>query len=84
MNLQWMKTKIPQALMTPEIDVECWTFLHPLDAAHATLMGFFPKQTLQKLKPLCIRMLLTIVNELCCTSGQLAWMLVPVLIFIGV
>lgn len=41
MNLQWMKTKIPQALMTPEIDVERWTFLHPLDAAHATLMGFF-------------------------------------------
>lgn len=51
MNLQWMKTKIPQALMTPEIDVECWTFLHPLDAAHVTLLGFFPKQMFAEAEP---------------------------------
>lgn len=34
MNMQWMKMKIPQTLMNMKIDVECWTFLHLLDAAH--------------------------------------------------
>lgn len=42
MNLQWMKMKIPQALMTPEIHVQCWTFLHPLDAAMSHFWDFFP------------------------------------------
>lgn len=39
MNTQWMKTKIPQTLTNMKIDAECWTFLRPLDAAHATPDG---------------------------------------------
>jgi len=43
MNMQWTKTKIPQTLMNMRIDVECWTFLHLLDAAHVTPDGIFFK-----------------------------------------
>lgn len=39
--MQWMKTKIPQTLMNMKIDVECWTFLHLLDAAHVIPDGIF-------------------------------------------
>lgn len=41
--MQWMKTKIPQTLMSTKIDVECWTFLHLLDAARVIPDGIFFK-----------------------------------------
>lgn len=41
MNMQWMKTKIPQTLMNTKIAAGCWTFLRPVDAAHVTPEGLF-------------------------------------------
>lgn len=51
--MQWMKTKIPQTLTNTKIDVECWTFLRLLDAAHVIPDGiFFEINCFQKLNSL--------------------------------